>query len=533
MKVCIIQPKYSTDYTQSDTYFAAELEFLAQCDASMDLIVLPEATDIPCLAHTKVESEASAEKYNATILKAAAETAKRCNAVLFINARSQGKDGKLRNTTYAFDRNGRLAGTYFKQHLTPGEITNLQLDSAYTYRPSAPTIMEIDGIRYGFLTCYDFYFYEIFANLARYDLDIIIGCSHQRSDTHQALDVIGRFLAYNTNAYLVRASVSMDEASTIGGCSMVVAPDGTKLLDLKSEVGLATVEIDPKKKYHKPAGFGGEMAAHYQYIEAGRRPWKYRPAGSAILPKDDILPYPRVCAHRGLHIAAPENSMLSFGAAIAMGASELELDLRITKDGQIVCCHDDELERVSNGNGTIATHTYEELLALDFSGNYRAAFGKLRIPTLEEILQKFACHTILNLHCKFGVEQANCLPRILELLKAYDCEGHVYFMTGDEALLALLQKHAPHIKRCAGAGNDPWGIVARALRYNCKKVQFLKPYLNEEMIEQAHENDIRCNVFWSDDPTEAKLFFEMGIDTVLTNAYGQIAPVLNTLFLKS
>ena len=65
-----------------------------------------------------------------------------------------------RNVTYCFDRSGNLAGKYFKKHLPSSEL-NMGLDSAYTRQPSEPYVLELDGIRYGFLTCYDFYFYHI------------------------------------------------------------------------------------------------------------------------------------------------------------------------------------------------------------------------------------------------------------------------------------------------------------------------------------------------------------------------------------
>ena len=45
---------------------------------------------------------------------------------------------------------------------------------------------------------------------------------------------------------------------------------------------------------------------------------------------------------------------------------------------------------------------------------------------------------------------------------------------------------------------------------------------SREMIEKAHENGIICNVFWSDDPEEAKMFLDMGVDTILTNDYNVI-----------
>ncbi|MBP3704799.1 MAG: carbon-nitrogen hydrolase family protein, partial [Clostridia bacterium] len=166
MKVCIIQPEYSADYGRSGELFEKELEYLRACDASMDLIVMPESCDIPALAKTKADGEASVERFNARLLEEAAETAKRCGAIVFINARSRTENG-LRNTTYAFDRTGKLAGKYYKQHLVPSEVSVMQLDSDYSFEFSEPTVIEIDGIRFGFLVCYDFYFYEMFPNLAR------------------------------------------------------------------------------------------------------------------------------------------------------------------------------------------------------------------------------------------------------------------------------------------------------------------------------------------------------------------------------
>ena len=521
MKICLIQPAYSTDYTRIDEYFEAELSLLAQCDESMDIIVMPELSDVPCLAKTREESERAVEKFNARLLDGAKATARRCHSMLFVNARSRHEKG-LRNTTYAINREGEIVGTYDKQHLVPSEVEKLRLDSEYSFEHSAPTVIEMEGLRFGFLTCYDFYFYEAFANLARENLDFIIGCSHQRSDTHLALEIFSQNLAYNTNAYVLRSSVSMDEHSTIGGASMAVAPTGEILLNMKSRVGLATVELDPKKKYFKPAGFGNPPSAHYEYIEKGRRPWKYRPGGSAIVRHDAIRPYPRVCAHRGFNSVLPENSLAAFGAAIAMGAEEIEFDLRFTKDGVPVVLHDPCLDRVSSGCGDVSEYTLDELKKLDFGGDHENLKG-LRIPTFEEVLKKFSCHAVMNIHLKTEGENPDCLKRVVDLIHTYDCEKYVYFMSGDEEILARLEKDFPHIPRCAGAGQAPFEIIERAVRFGCKKVQLFKPYFNQEMIDKAHENHIICNVFFADDEEEAEKYLDMGIDTILTNNYHKIA----------
>ncbi len=527
MKVCVIQPEYSTKYECSELYFNEQLKLIDRCDESMDIIVLPEATDIPCLAGTKEAAMASSKRFTCAILDKAKQTAKRCNAIVFVNARSYEESPSGRNTTYVFDRNGELAGKYFKQHLTPGEVSKMQLDSEYSFCHSEPTVIELEGIRFAFLTCYDFYFYEAYANIARYGVDVIIGCSHQRSDTHLALEIMSQHLAYNTNAYVIRASVSMGEDSDVGGGSMVVSPRGEVLLNMKSAVGIASADIDVKDKYYKPAGFGNPPSAHYEYVEKGRRPWKYRPAGSAIVRHDDVMPYPRTCAHRGFNTVAPENSLPAFGAAVALGAEEIEFDLWYTKDGEVVSIHDPTLDRVSNGTGSVWEYTLAELRELDFGSKRSERFAGLQIPTFEDILKKFACHCIMNIHLKTEGEKPEYLDKVVRLIEKYDCVKYVYFMSGDNQLLERLQREYPHIARCCGAGKGAWEIVERAIKYGCSKVQLFKPKFDQAMIDRAHENGIICNVFWSDDPEETERFLDMGIDVILTNDYHRISSVVN------
>ena len=529
MKVCIIQPKYSVNYEESDRYFEEELALLAQCDPSMDLIVLPESADIPCLASGSERWLASMNRYNGRLLDAVRETAIRCNAMVFVNARYLTETG-YRNTTYAFNRQGEVVGHYFKQHLTPGEVRDPMLDSDYSFEHSVPTVIEMEGIRFAFLTCYDFYFYEALPAIARQNVDVIIGCSHQRSDTHDALEIMSRFIAYNTNAYVVRASVSMDETSNIGGASMIVAPDGKVLTNLYSQVGLATAELDVHKKYYKPAGFGNPDAAHYEYIEKGRRPWKYRHAGSAIALPDNRMPYPRVCAHRGFSAIAPENSMAAFGAAVAMGAQEIEFDLWYTKDGEIVSIHDDRLDRVSDGTGFVYDYTWEELQQFDFGVKFGEKFKGLRILKFEDILKKLACHVVMNIHVKTVNNDVSYDPvlmdKIAALIHKYDCLDYVYFMSGNDHFLEQARQQHPEIARCCGGGKDRWGIVDRAIRYGCKKVQLVRNSFDQAMIDKAHANGIICNVFWADEPELAREYLDMGIDVILTNEYQLISQVL-------
>ena len=154
----------------------------------------------------------------------------------------------------------------------------------------------------------------------------------------------------------------------------------------------------------------------------------------------------------------------------------------------------------------------------------------MKILKFEEILKKFACHVIMNIHVKTVDNDCEydrgLLEKIIALIDKYDCRKYVYFMSGNDHFLKLAKEIAPDICRCCGGGKAPWEIVDRAIKYDCKKVQLFKPYFNQEMIDQAHKNGIVCNVFWSDDAEETKNFLAMGIDTILTNDYHMISQIV-------
>lgn len=307
---------------------------------------------------------------------------------------------------------------------------------------------------------------------------------------------------------------------------MAVSPYGKVIGNMKSAVGSFTFEFDPKDKYYKPAGYGNPPSAHWQYVEIGRRPWKYRQGGSGIVAFDKWMSYPRVCAHRGFNTIAPENTMPALGAAVSMGAEEIEFDVWETKDGQLVVAHDHNLERVSNGTGYICDYTLEELKKLDFSKEYVKLKG-LQIPTFEEVLKQFSGRVIMNLHIKIWdvlddpkSKQDSHYEDIARLIKKYDCEQHVYFMSTHTKSLCEMRKLLPLASYCQGAGRGNEKMVEEAIENGFDKVQFVAWHpLTQEMIDHAHAHGIKCNFCQADDAETARRCIEMGIDTVMTNDF--------------
>lgn len=251
-----------------------------------------------------------------------------------------------------------------------------------------------------------------------------------------------------------------------------------------------------------------------------------RPAGPSVSLDERCLPYPRICAHRGFHTTLPENTMPAFGAAVAMGADEIEFDLWESADGVPVSIHDCTLDRVSNGTGSVREKTLVELKQLNFGIGCDASMDGLKIATFEEILRAFARHTIMNIHIYsvWGEHfSRSFMKTIADLIHRYDCDNYVYLM-GIPAVHEAALEVCPWLPRCMGADYDreKMQIVDRAKAYQCSKVQFFKPFFDQNLINYAHDNGIHCNCFSSDDGNEAQLLWHMGIDTILTNNFFQI-----------
>lgn len=91
-------------------------------------------------------------------------------------------------------------------------------------------------------------------------------------------------------------------------------------------------------------------------------------------------------AHRGFSGNYPENTMLAFKKAVEAGCDGIETDLHMTKDGIIVICHDETIDRTTNGSGLINDYSYEELCKFDAGIKFGEEFEKEKIPTIDEFL---------------------------------------------------------------------------------------------------------------------------------------------------
>jgi glycerophosphoryl diester phosphodiesterase len=100
-----------------------------------------------------------------------------------------------------------------------------------------------------------------------------------------------------------------------------------------------------------------------------------------------------VIAHRGASFYAPEHTTAAFDKAIEMKADFIELDVQMSKDGNIVVIHDTSVDRTTNGSGYVKDLTLHELKKLDAGSWFHSSFKNERILTLDEVLNRY-CHQI-------------------------------------------------------------------------------------------------------------------------------------------
>ena len=126
MKSRVIQPLFAQDEAGLDKSFEWTLRELDKCDPSLDIVVLPEFSEVPGKTTYPGFLE-TVHKYGPELLDKCAETARRCSTLVFCGAIDTSWDVP-RNAIYVFGRDGSVLGKYYKEHLTAGEWKKYGLD---------------------------------------------------------------------------------------------------------------------------------------------------------------------------------------------------------------------------------------------------------------------------------------------------------------------------------------------------------------------------------------------------------------------
>ncbi|NRU22051.1 glycerophosphoryl diester phosphodiesterase [Clostridium beijerinckii] len=136
----------------------------------------------------------------------------------------------------------------------------------------------------------------------------------------------------------------------------------------------------------------------------------------------------KIWAHRGASEYAPENTLEAFELAVAQGADGVELDVQLTKDGELVVIHDETIDRTSNGRGNVIEYTLKELKNFNFNcSNPNYVYAE--IPTLKEVYELLKpTNLIINVELKTGIIFYEGIEeKVLKLSKDMDFEDRVIY----------------------------------------------------------------------------------------------------------
>ena len=229
---------------------------------------------------------------------------------------------------------------------------------------------------------------------------------------------------------------------------------------------------------------------------------------------------PRWVAHRGWSTRFPENTVAAFAAAVAAGADEIELDVRLSADGVPVVIHDADLDRVTDLRGPVVRRTWRELQHARVRGVDGEPVDGLHLARLEEVLELFGPHVGMNVHVKaFG---DGALLDLVASSARRTPERHVY-VAGDVDVLEAAVARVPDLPRCCLARQpEPRSLLDHAYRYACAGVQFVSRAIDPALVDEARDRGLFRNLFYADTPDDAASAIALGIDGVLTNDVGGV-----------
>lgn len=233
------------------------------------------------------------------------------------------------------------------------------------------------------------------------------------------------------------------------------------------------------------------------------------------------LPRPAVVAHRGASAHAPENTLAAFRLAASQGADAIELDARLSADGQVVVFHDDTLQRTTNGRGRVSDQPLAALQALDAGSWCDAAYAGERIPTLAEVLDTLGQTLVLNIELKESpARRAALAAAVADLVGARRLTGQVLFSSFDWRALAALHRALPGASLGLLAAPGPLGFWARRAQPGRLPYAALHPAqrdVSPALIQRARRRGWRVLAYTVNHPADFQRLHTLGVDGYFTD----------------
>lgn len=221
----------------------------------------------------------------------------------------------------------------------------------------------------------------------------------------------------------------------------------------------------------------------------------------------------KIYGHRGSMGNYPQNTLLSFKKAIEQGADGIEIDVHLSKDGEVVIIHDEAVDRTTNGSGYVKDFSLAELKKFD------AGQGE-QIPTLKELYQLLSGTGLeLNIELKtYLIDYKGIEEKVLALTKAY----------GEGRKVVYSSFHLPSIlrvKRLDDSANIAWLLEGMPfLPHPADYIQMLgleALHLSRDMMlsKPEHYKDVynRIRVWTVNDEADMDALHKLGVEAIVSD----------------
>jgi glycerophosphoryl diester phosphodiesterase len=246
---------------------------------------------------------------------------------------------------------------------------------------------------------------------------------------------------------------------------------------------------------------------------------------------------PYVVAHRGISAKVPENTLASFELAASIsGIDMIELDVRLSRDEEVIVLHDRTLQRTSTGNGPARNYSLEEIRRFDAGSWFHPKFSHQYIPTLHEVLRQVGSRLWVDVEIKsdwLHREPPGLLEeKVLETVHACGMEDRVMYSSFDHPLLANIKKLKPSaITGVLFNFSHNFGRLPSTLAERVGASVFVcaKRELTHRMVDDAHSRGIAVYVYTLNSMRDAQRMLMYGVDGIMSNTADDILGVVKNI----
>lgn len=229
---------------------------------------------------------------------------------------------------------------------------------------------------------------------------------------------------------------------------------------------------------------------------------------------------PLIVAHRGASGLAPENTMASFELAELLGADYIELDVRLSKDGELVVIHDAKLDRTTNVSGFVHHYALKELQRMDAGSFYDPGYSNETISTLGEVLDRFGGRIGILIETKDPYLYPGLEQKLAEELKRhgrleglmlqsfdFDSTRRMHELMPDIPIAVLINKDKHPL---SDETLDELASYAAYINYNFELI-------DKKLIAKIHARDRKVMAWTVRSEQDERRMKRLGVDGIITD----------------